>query len=112
MDEVAQPAFNGNLVEMRVAAHYSCRSRNNIKGAKISEHGKGRAIAIAASISSKDDIKRRIEEATKYVDIDQLCLSPQCGFASTHEGNILTEDEQWRKLEFVVELADEIWGGK
>ena len=63
-------------------------------------------------LEAKDDIKRRIEEATKYVDIDQLCLSPQCGFASTHEGNILTEDEQWRKLEFVVELADEIWGGK
>ena len=57
-----------------------------------------------------DDIKRRIEEATGYVDIDQLCLSPQCGFASTEEGNILAEDEQWAKLAMIVELADEIWG--
>lgn len=62
-------------------------------------------------LEAKDDIKRRIEEATKFVDIDQICLSPQCGFASTHEGNTLTEDEQWRKLEFVVEVANEIWGG-
>ncbi len=47
------------------------------------------------TLESKDDVKRRIDEATKYVDIDQLCLSPQCGFASTEEGNILTEDQQW-----------------
>ncbi len=58
----------------------------------------------------KDDIKRRIEEATKYVALDQLCLSPQCGFASTEEGNVLTEDEQWAKLRLVVEIADEVWG--
>jgi 5-methyltetrahydropteroyltriglutamate--homocysteine methyltransferase len=62
------------------------------------------------TLEKKDDIKRRIDEATKYVDIDQLCLSPQCGFASTEEGNILAEDEQWAKLRMVVELADEVWG--
>jgi len=56
VEEVAQPAFNGNLVEMRVAAHYSCRSRNNIKGAKISEHGKGRAIDIAAFVLSNGKV--------------------------------------------------------
>jgi 5-methyltetrahydropteroyltriglutamate--homocysteine methyltransferase len=60
-------------------------------------------------LESKDAIKRRIDEATKYVDIDQLCLSPQCGFASTEEGNILAEDEQWAKLKMIVELADEVW---
>ncbi len=58
----------------------------------------------------KDDVKRRIEEATKYVDLDQCCLSPQCGFASTEDGNVLTEDEQWAKLAAIVELADEVWG--
>ena len=59
---------------------------------------------------SKDAIKRRIDEATKYVALDQLCLSPQCGFASTEEGNVLAEDEQWAKLRMIVELADEVWG--
>ena len=61
-------------------------------------------------LENKDDIKRRIDEATKYVDIEQLCLSPQCGFASTEEGNILSEDEQWAKLRMIVEIADEVWG--
>jgi 5-methyltetrahydropteroyltriglutamate--homocysteine methyltransferase len=61
-------------------------------------------------LEPKDDIKRRIEEATKYVPLEQLCLSPQCGFASTEEGNVLAEEEQWAKLRMIVELAEEIWG--
>jgi 5-methyltetrahydropteroyltriglutamate--homocysteine methyltransferase len=61
-------------------------------------------------LEPKDDVKRRIDEATKYVALDQLCLSPQCGFASTEEGNVLAEDEQWAKLRMIVELADEVWG--
>ena len=61
-------------------------------------------------LENKDDIKRRIEEATKYVALDQLCLSPQCGFASTEEGNVLAEEEQWAKLRMIVELAGEVWG--
>jgi methionine synthase II (cobalamin-independent) len=61
-------------------------------------------------LEPKDDIKRRIDEATKYVPIEQLCLSPQCGFASTEEGNVLAEDEQWGKLRMIVELAEEVWG--
>src|SRR5262245_47096038 len=62
------------------------------------------------ALERKDDIKRRIDEAGRYVSLDQLCLSPQCGFASTEEGNILSEDEQWAKLKRVVEIADEVWG--
>ena len=62
------------------------------------------------TLESKDEIRRRIDEASKYVGIDQLCLSPQCGFASTEEGNILAEEEQWAKLRMIVELAEEIWG--
>jgi len=63
-----------------------------------------------AALESKDAIKRRIDEATKYVSLDQLALSPQCGFASTEEGNVLTEDEQWAKLRLVAEIAKEVWG--
>jgi 5-methyltetrahydropteroyltriglutamate--homocysteine methyltransferase len=61
-------------------------------------------------LESKDDLKRRIDEATRYLDLDQLCLSPQCGFASTEEGNLLTEDQQWAKLSRIVEVAQEVWG--
>jgi 5-methyltetrahydropteroyltriglutamate--homocysteine methyltransferase len=61
-------------------------------------------------LESKDEIKRRIDEAAKFVDIDQLCLSPQCGFASTEEGNLLAEEEQWAKFGRIVEIADEVWG--
>jgi 5-methyltetrahydropteroyltriglutamate--homocysteine methyltransferase len=64
----------------------------------------------APQLEEKDMIKRRVEEATRYADLDQLCLSPQCGFSSTHHGNNLTPDEQRRKLALVVEVADEIWG--
>ena len=61
-------------------------------------------------LESKDDLKRRIAEAAKFVPLDDLCLSPQCGFSSTHHGNALSQDDQWRKLERVVEVAREVWG--
>jgi 5-methyltetrahydropteroyltriglutamate--homocysteine methyltransferase len=64
----------------------------------------------SGKLEKKDDVKRRIEEATKFVALDQLCLSPQCGFASTEEGNVLAEEEQWAKLRMVVEIAAEVWG--
>jgi len=62
------------------------------------------------ALEQRDVIKRRIEEAAKFTDLDQLCLSPQCGFASTEEGNILAEDEQWAKLRMIVDVAQEVWG--
>ena len=61
-------------------------------------------------LESKDALKRRIEEAAKYAPIEQLCLSPQCGFSSTVEGNELSEEQQWAKLRLIVELAEEVWG--
>ena len=64
----------------------------------------------SGTLESKDALKRRIDEASKFIDLDQLCLSPQCGFASTEEGNILAEDEQWAKLRMIVEVAQEVWG--
>jgi 5-methyltetrahydropteroyltriglutamate--homocysteine methyltransferase len=62
------------------------------------------------TLESKDELKRRIDEAAKFVPLDQLCLSPQCGFASTEDGNVLAEEEQWAKLRMIVELAEEVWG--
>jgi len=61
-------------------------------------------------LESKDELKRRIDQAAKYAPLDQLCISGQCGFASTEEGNTLTEDEQWAKLSRLVEVAREVWG--
>ncbi|MBA8823748.1 5-methyltetrahydropteroyltriglutamate--homocysteine methyltransferase [Saccharopolyspora lacisalsi] len=61
-------------------------------------------------LESKDELKRRVDEAAKFVPLDQLSLSPQCGFSSTAEGNSLTQDQQWAKLELIVETAEEIWG--
>ncbi|AOV07507.1 5-methyltetrahydropteroyltriglutamate--homocysteine S-methyltransferase [Sporosarcina ureilytica] len=73
---------------------------NIVLGLVTSKHGE---------LESKDLIKKRIEEASKYVDISQLSLSPQCGFASTEEGNLLTEEEQWDKLRHVVEISQDVW---
>jgi 5-methyltetrahydropteroyltriglutamate--homocysteine methyltransferase len=61
-------------------------------------------------LETKDELKRRIEAASRYLPLEQLALSPQCGFASTEEGNLLTEDEQWAKLRLCVEVAREVWG--
>jgi 5-methyltetrahydropteroyltriglutamate--homocysteine methyltransferase len=64
----------------------------------------------SGTLESRDEIKRRIDEAAKFVALDQLCLSPQCGFASTEEGNVLSAEEQWAKLRMIVEVAEEVWG--
>jgi 5-methyltetrahydropteroyltriglutamate--homocysteine methyltransferase len=61
-------------------------------------------------LESKDDLKRRIDAAAKYLPLEQLALSPQCGFASTEEGNLLTEEQQWAKLLLCVDVAREVWG--
>ena len=78
---------------------------------------KGDKIVVVGLITSKfgelekkEDVKRRLQEASKFVSLDQLALSPQCGFASTEEGNILSEDEQWAKLKLAVDVAKEVWG--
>jgi 5-methyltetrahydropteroyltriglutamate--homocysteine methyltransferase len=63
-------------------------------------------------LEDKELIKSRREESSKYVPLEQLCLSPQCGFASTHHGNNLTEEQQWEKLKFIVEISKDIWSQK
>ena len=77
---------------------------------------KGKKRVVVGLVTSKtgeareeDDIKRRLDEAAKYAPLDQLCLSPQCGFASTEEGNVLTEEQQWAKLKMIVDIASEVW---
>ncbi|WP_077625100.1 5-methyltetrahydropteroyltriglutamate--homocysteine S-methyltransferase [Sediminibacillus massiliensis] len=72
-----------------------------VLGVFTSKHGE---------LEDKENIKARVQEATKYVPLDQLCISPQCGFASTHHGNILTEEDQWAKLKYIVDLSKEIFG--
>jgi 5-methyltetrahydropteroyltriglutamate--homocysteine methyltransferase len=62
------------------------------------------------TLETSDDLRRRLDAAAKFVSLDQLCLSPQCGFASTEEGNDLAEDQQWKKLELVVDVARKTWG--
>jgi len=64
------------------------------------------------AIESGDELKRRIEAAAAYVPLADLCLSPQCGFSSTHHGNAVSEEEQWRKLELIVKVAEEVWGSR
>src|SRR5262249_36811012 len=64
----------------------------------------------SGTLEAVDDLRRRIDEAARFIPLDQLCLSPQCGFASTEEGNVLTEDEQWAKLARIVEVARKVWG--
>jgi len=78
---------------------------------------KGNKIVVLGLVTSKfgalektGDIKRRIDEATKFAALDQLALSPQCGFASTEEGNVLADEEQWAKLKMIVDLSKEVWG--
>jgi 5-methyltetrahydropteroyltriglutamate--homocysteine methyltransferase len=61
-------------------------------------------------LESDDELRRRIDEAAAIVPLEQLALSPQCGFSSTHHGNDITEDDQWRKLELVVRVSEQIWG--
>src|SRR5439155_22555394 len=64
----------------------------------------------SGTLEKKDDLKRRIDEAGKLAPIEQFCLSPQCGFASTEECNILAEEVQWAKLRMILDVAVEIWG--
>ncbi len=112
-EPVAEILFN----EIRIGAYfmeYDSARAGGFEPLRFVPKGKmvvlGLVTSKSGTLESKDELKRRIDEASKYVSLDQLCLSPQCGFASTEEGNILAEDEQWAKLRMIVELADEVWG--
>src|SRR5882724_5859830 len=89
--------------------HQHLRYIQQINGALAGRPPGRRVTSKRPELESKDLLKRRVDEASKYVPLDQLCLSPQCGFSSTVEGNALTLDEQAAKLRLIVEVAEEIW---
>jgi methionine synthase II (cobalamin-independent) len=112
-DMVAEAVFNELKVDGLLLEYDDARS-GTFEPLRFVPKGKMIVLGLVTSkrgqLESKDDLKRRIDAAAKYVDLDQLCLSPQCGFASTLQGNLLTEDEQFAKLALVVETAREVWG--
>ena len=112
-DPVAETLFN----EIKIQTYfmeYDSERAGGFEPLRFVPKGKfvvlGLVTSKSGTLESKDELKRRIDEAAKYIPLDQLCLSPQCGFASTEEGNILAEEEQWAKLRMIVEVADEVWG--
>jgi 5-methyltetrahydropteroyltriglutamate--homocysteine methyltransferase len=112
-DFVAEPLF-GELAVDAFFLEYDDERSGTFEPLRFVPKGKlivlGLVTSKQAALESKDDLKRRIEEAARFIDIEQLCLSPQCGFSSTQEGNSLTVDEQRAKLALVVETAEEVWG--
>jgi 5-methyltetrahydropteroyltriglutamate--homocysteine methyltransferase len=112
-DAIADILFNKTNIDAYFM-EYDTERAGGFEPLRLVPKGKKVVLGLVTSktgqLETKDEIKRRVEAASKFIDIDQLCLSPQCGFASTEEGNLLTEDEQWAKLAFVVEVSREIWG--
>jgi len=112
-EPVAETLFNEINIDAYFMEYDSARA-GGFEPLRFVPAGKMVVLGLVTSKSgmaeSKDELKRRIGEAAKFVPIDRLCLSPQCGFASSEEGNILTETEQWAKLQTIVEVAEEVWG--
>jgi 5-methyltetrahydropteroyltriglutamate--homocysteine methyltransferase len=112
-DFIAEPLFQTLAVDGFFLEYDDARS-GGFAPLRFVPKGKMVVLGLVTSkkgvLERKDDLKRRIDEAAKYVPLDQLCLSPQCGFSSTLEGNALTPDEQRAKLHLVVETAREVWG--
>ncbi len=112
-DPVAEVSFStidvdGFFLEYDTPRAGSFAPLKHLKDGKIAVLGL--VTTKSPKLESKDDLKRRIEEAAQIVPLERLALSPQCGFASTIEGNPLSEDDQWKKLELVAETANEVWG--
>jgi 5-methyltetrahydropteroyltriglutamate--homocysteine methyltransferase len=112
-EPVAEILFNDINIDAYFMEYDSARA-GGFEPLRFVPKGKTVVLGLVTSksgtLESKDELKRRIDEAAKFIALDQLCLSPQCGFASTEEGNILAEDEQWAKLRTIVEVAEEVWG--
>ena len=104
----SQPNVDGYFLE------YDSERSGGFEPLQHIPHDKKVVLGVVSSktprLESKDYIKRRIEQAAKFFPLSQLCLSPQCGFASTHHGNRVTEEIERKKLELIVETAAEIWG--
>jgi 5-methyltetrahydropteroyltriglutamate--homocysteine methyltransferase len=113
-EPIADLLFNGVDVD-GYFMEYDTDRAGDFEPLRLLPKGKRAVLGLVTSkfgqLESKDALKRRIDEAARYVDLDQLCLSPQCGFASTEEGNVLAEEEQWAKLAMIIGVATEVWGG-
>ena len=111
-DAIAEKLFGQLQVDVFLLEYESERA-GTFEPLRFVPPGKKVVLGLVSSklsqVESKDQLGRRIDEASRYVPLENLALSPQCGFASTMEGNLLTQDEQWRKLELVVETAREVW---
>jgi 5-methyltetrahydropteroyltriglutamate--homocysteine methyltransferase len=112
-DPVAEVLFNRINVDAYFM-EYDTERAGTFAPLRFLPKGKTVVLGLVTSktgaLEAKDALKRRIEEASKHVPVEQLAISPQCGFASTEEGNLLTVDEQWAKLALCVEVAREVWG--
>jgi 5-methyltetrahydropteroyltriglutamate--homocysteine methyltransferase len=112
-DPIAEKLFNQLNVDAFLLEYESERA-GTFEPLRFVPPGKTVVLGLVSTklpeMETEDQLLRRIEEASKYVPVDQLALSPQCGFASVLEGNLLGEDQQWRKLELVVEVARKLWG--
>jgi 5-methyltetrahydropteroyltriglutamate--homocysteine methyltransferase len=111
-DPIAEKLFNELDVNLFLLEYESDRA-GTFEPLRFVPANKGVVLGLVSSkvpeIESQDVLCRRIDEASRYVPLENLALSPQCGFASTLEGNLLTEDEQWQKLQLVAETARKIW---
>jgi 5-methyltetrahydropteroyltriglutamate--homocysteine methyltransferase len=112
-DAIAEKLF-GQLGVDSFLLEYESERAGTFEPLRFVPRGKTVVLGLVSSklpqLESQDQLKRRIEEASKYVPLENLAISPQCGFASTMEGNLLTEDEQWRKLKLVVDTTKSVWG--
>jgi 5-methyltetrahydropteroyltriglutamate--homocysteine methyltransferase len=114
-DPAADAVFNQTGVDVYFMEYDSDRA-GGLEPLRLLPKGNKRVLpgfitTKTGELESIDGLKRKFEEASKYADIDQLGIAPQCGFASTEEGNVITPDDQRRKLELVVKTAEAIWGG-
>jgi 5-methyltetrahydropteroyltriglutamate--homocysteine methyltransferase len=112
-DAIAEKLF-GQLQVDAFLLEYESERAGSFDPLRFVPHGKTVVLGLVSSklpeLESQDQLKKRIDEASKYVPLENLAVSPQCGFASTMEGNLLSEDEQWRKLRLVVDTAKDVWG--
>jgi 5-methyltetrahydropteroyltriglutamate--homocysteine methyltransferase len=112
-DYVAEALFNELAVDGFFLEYDDARS-GGFEPLRFVPRGKVVVLGLVTTkqggLETKDELERRIEEATQYIDLDQLCISPQCGFSSTVEGNAVSYDEQVAKLRLVVETAQAVWG--
>ncbi len=111
-DAIAERLFHELAVD-RFLLEYDDERSGTFEPLRLVPKGKTVVLGLVSSkrseLESKNDLVRRINEASRFLPLEQLAISPQCGFASTMEGNLLTEDQQWAKLQVVVETAREVW---